>query len=430
VEKAADSVSMTFGDGQTFAFKSVYSPSNGSLSTSFCAPNPSQNAVKSTRRKRPRSKSMTPEEVELLCDKTAVIRAMFEAEERKYERAMKKETKTSALKTATDSTTTKRVPPSPAKSSQKRKRAAGTVPDWNKIHQEQIFSRQPDLVDWHRDRQSRTEKLFGSSRTDKMSTPGLMPRTKRNVNSAAFRKPTHSAKAEKTKPRVPGLKKMVPSSNDHRFNHESDAKLNRKTARSGTPYKHNESTLKGMRSLNKKASTKPSFGMALAEEGSIPEEKCSQSPARNHKVADKDLAYNPKNVRSRLFAPTSSSKAKSSSTPQVKSAAVGGKAAALKSPALKSVAKSAMRKSKKKDWSAVKSRVDTGRKKKLEAAESPATVKKVMTGRKKVCPVKRRLSWGGSKTASAQGSGGSKDGEPATKKRRISAHPATARRWQ
>merc|ERR1712154_495495 len=98
-----------------------------------------------------------------------------------------------------------------------------------------------------------------------------------------------------------------------------------------------------------------------------------------------------------------------------------------RSPAVKS----AMRPKRPKDWSAVKSKINTGRTKKAGAAKDVA--QKAASERKKVLPLKRRLSWSASKSAKESGS---KNDGPATKKRRISAHPATAtkkikeRKWQ
>jgi len=395
VEKAPDSISMTFGDGAKIAFKSVYSPSNPSMSTSYCAADTSpaiQPVVTRNRRKRPRSRSMTPEEVEKLCDKTTVIRQMFEREERRYEERTKKSTTTP---------------------SKKKKHKAGAVPDWNKIHNEQFFARQVDLKVWDRERKARTEKLFGNSTNSKLSTPGLRQRSK---SMAAGKKPTRSAKTEKTKQRL----KMIPSSNDHRFNHGTDSKMKRKTPRTATPYKHTQSNLTGPLSLSKKASAKPSFDITFTENSSIPEEKnCARSPAKAKKVPKDKLAFNPDNVRSRLFESTSSSKSKKRQmTPQVKTVKSGKKGSVIKS-SLKTAVK-------KKDWSAVKSRIDTGRSSLSAGKDEANTVEKQGTKRK---AIKRRLSWSAPKAASAQDNS-SKNGEPATKKRRISAHPATARRWQ
>merc|ERR1712228_1056983 len=223
--------------------------------------------------------------------------------------------------------------------------------------------------------------------------------------------------------------------------------MKRKSSRSGTPYKHNESTLKGMGHSNQRsrASAKPSFDMTISENSSIPEEEVEdktgskdksvskgpsvgQSPAKSTKVSKQKLAFNPDKVKSRLFESTSSSKSKKRKTVSTPSV-TRKKPDAKRSPAVKRP-QSAMRRPK--DWSAVKSKINTGRTKKAGAAKDVA--QKAASERKKVLPLKRRLSWSASKSAKESGS---KNDGPATKKRRISAHPATAtknqikeRKWQ
>ena len=49
-------------------------------------------------------------------------------------------------------------------------KSKGAVPDWNKIHSKQLFQRQPDLSQWHKERQARTERLFGGKAVASTST--------------------------------------------------------------------------------------------------------------------------------------------------------------------------------------------------------------------------------------------------------------------
>merc|ERR1712113_1269021 len=63
----------------------------------------------------------------------------------------------------------KSISASPSRSRAKSKK--GRVPDWNSIHNKQIFSRQPDLAEWDKQKRERQERLFGRSSTKKMSTP-------------------------------------------------------------------------------------------------------------------------------------------------------------------------------------------------------------------------------------------------------------------
>eukprot|EP00488_Nonionellina_sp_1-RS-2012_P002235 TRINITY_DN4205_c0_g1_i1.p1 TRINITY_DN4205_c0_g1~~TRINITY_DN4205_c0_g1_i1.p1 ORF type:complete len:208 (+),score=64.07 TRINITY_DN4205_c0_g1_i1:202-825(+) len=139
-EKNVRKVSMQFGDGQVFSFRSVYSPSPSIY-------------VDKNHNKRRKSTSMLKKKHRVLknyySEKTMAIRKMMEEEEEKQSQIDKWEKK------------------------QYRK---STVPDWNKIHEGQIFSRQPDLSQWDTNRKQRAGKLFGLS-ANKMSTPSYRSRS-------------------------------------------------------------------------------------------------------------------------------------------------------------------------------------------------------------------------------------------------------------
>ncbi len=209
---------MTFGDGTTYALKSVYSPV-------------SKSPVK------PRRKSTSLEQQSELCSKTSIIRKMFEDEEQKQFKSK-------------------------------------PAPDWNKIHQKQIFSHQPDLYQWNKQKNQRTQKLFG-----KMSTPTF----KKRSQSMGGKKLVRSESKQKNNRKI----HFKPSENDHIYNHSNDTKLNRKVKRQPTPYQS---------SLNRKASKKPRFSTSII----------SNSSSNDMSIPKNRLAYDPDKVKSKLFENTKS----------------------------------------------------------------------------------------------------------------------------
>jgi len=302
-------------------FKSVYSPS---ISTSIGRSARSKN-----------SERMTPR---------TEIQAMFEEAESEYDNEQKqKQQKEKETKT------------------KDTKRKKGFVPDWNAIHNKQIFSRQPDLNEWNKRKEERTKKLFGSSRNNKMSTPGVRKRSKSLLGKKGYMQNTHNSEKKINKKKV----SLVPSSNDHKFNQTKDSKLNRKVQRNPTPYSKNIKT-----NRNKKASIKPSFddsfcfteNTSLSTTDSVESTLSSSSTENNAKkqnVPKEKLAFDPSKIKSKLFESTSSSLnkkkiiKKGSKTPSIvsrtrKKSMLSGKSGSTK----------------KKNWSAVKSKIDTGRTKK------------------------------------------------------------------
>jgi len=184
------------------------------------------------------------------------------------------------------------------------KRAKGTVPDWNAIHDKQIFSRQPDLATYDKEKKERQQKIFGSNK--KMSTPGLKKRSK-----SAMGKRTHGNThgSEKKRDRKKAIQ-MVPSSNDHKFNSNTDSKVNRKSNRKPTPFAKDMKS-SSVNARNKKmVSRKPVFD-AIDESAAddaiseVKEEKIEKMEAA--KKTKNKLAFDPNKVSSRLFQSTSSS---------------------------------------------------------------------------------------------------------------------------
>merc|ERR1712176_926457 len=250
-------------------------------------------------------------------------------------------------------------------------------------------------------------RLFGTSNGTKMSTPGLKKRSK-----SALGKRTHgnTHNSEKKRDRKKA-RQIVPSSNDHKFNSGTNSKLNRKVQRNPTPYKKNlfDGTMKsGMKT--KRASSKPVFGAIneSAESVSCDEDKLKKNETKKLKKKKKNLAFDPNKVTSRLFQSTSSSNnkmrkvnekkiKKRAETPQVRSSV--GK--------MKKMGKS-------KNWTNVKSKINTGRK----AVKSD--------GENKNCGVKRRLDW---LKESDQEKNGRSASQPPSKKRRMSVQ-TKERRWQ
>merc|ERR1712228_883591 len=148
-EESSKNISITFSDGQKFAFKSVYSASKSvqkSESVSAAATNLKMEKKKLVFRKRSQSmisKSMTPE---ILCEKTTAIKRMMQEVEMNYHKETQSQTEPKI----------KKVKKSPI-------RKAKAAPDWNAIHNKQIFSRQPNLAEWDKSNKERTQRLFGSS---------------------------------------------------------------------------------------------------------------------------------------------------------------------------------------------------------------------------------------------------------------------------
>merc|ERR1712157_527444 len=118
-----------------------------------------------------------------------------------------------------------------------------------------------------------------------------------------------------------GVKKrgIIPSSNDHKFNQNKDAKLNRKVLREGTPYKGSS-----VYNPNKKASLKPNFATSFTETSVSKSGSVGDDGLGKDKIPKKKLAFDPDKVKSRLFENTSSSQnkmrnRKGSQTPMVRS---------------------------------------------------------------------------------------------------------------
>merc|ERR1719334_1109288 len=476
------SVSMTFGDGQKFAFK--YSPSvsrTRSTTTSVKPENIKQEHAADTasaastsnrrmgrgptrRKPRARSKSMTPEIASTLCDKTAAIRAMFAEVEDEHDIRLKARLTPSA-KSSLKGLKARMATKSAVKIGNKI-HAKGTVPDWNKIHSEQLFQRQPDLAQWHRERQARTERLFSGTavaRTtekgaptksalsearqrqrvvaDKMSTPAFRSRSKSLVGK---RLRTHNS--EKTAKKHAKKVTIAPSTNDLKLH--KDNKSNVKVKREATPYKHSETERLSLRQKqkNKRASAKARFGMtALTEEDGIAEEEeetesveaVKSSTAEKEttqksdvkvseekkvvKVPREKLAYDPDKIKSRLFESTSAMKGKvkaksvrGSATPQVRSNSKTRKKTVGRGSATPQVrsTSASRRVDYKADYSAVKSKLDTGRRviggnKKTGDAEASVA---------RMSGLKRRLIW----KANGSEAGEADSSEPAQKKRKMS----------
>jgi len=304
----------------------------------------------------------------------------------------------------------KKKTPKKTKTAKKKNKS---VPDWDAIHNKHIFSNQIDLKEWNKRKEERIKKLFGSSRNNKMSTSAVPKRRKSMIGKKSY---ISEKKLNKKRASL-----VVPSSNDHKFDQNKDSKLNRKIQRILTP---NSKNIKNKQ--NKKASIKPSFddsfcfteNTSLSTTDSVESTLSSSSTENNAKkqnVPKEKLAFDPSKIKSKLFESTSSSLnkkkiiKKGSKTPSIvsrtrKKSMLSGKSGSTK----------------KKNWSAVKSKIDTGRtKKKMEASEQDKSIKK-LSG------TKRRLSFHHDSSKKND----SKIPQPAQKKRRMSTQPQATRRWQ
>eukprot|EP00483_Globobulimina_turgida_P000244 UN00244 len=163
-----------------------------------------------------------------------------------------------------------------------------------------------------------------------MSTPTFRQRSKSFLGKKSAKIINSEARVNKKKVTI------VPSCNDHLYNHDGDKKLNRKVFRQPTPYKMN---------VIPKAIKKPRFATSIVE---------SSSESGSFGIAKKDLAFDPDKVKSKLFENTSSSinkmkKMRGSQTPQIIRSN-------YRNSKNSSVNKS---RTKNKNWSAIKSKVDS-----------------------------------------------------------------------
>eukprot|EP00486_Rosalina_sp_Unknown_P002917 CAMPEP_0201566286 /NCGR_PEP_ID=MMETSP0190_2-20130828/5983_1 /ASSEMBLY_ACC=CAM_ASM_000263 /TAXON_ID=37353 /ORGANISM="Rosalina sp." /LENGTH=213 /DNA_ID=CAMNT_0047984807 /DNA_START=494 /DNA_END=1135 /DNA_ORIENTATION=- len=197
---------------------------------------------------------------------------------------------------------------------------------------------------------------------------------------------------------------------------------------------------------NKKASIKPSFNTSFTEDtvaksDSIEEvaDDKKNTTTTTTKIPKKKLAFDPDKVRSRLFQSTSSSKNKSktkrtSQTPQITRSNSRNKALINRSN----------KNSAPRNWSAVKSKIDTGNQQRLTGKKAMmGDIKEDQQGiqgtQQKVTGIKRKLSWSVSDNNNGQNNNNNepKMKEPAQKKRRMS-HSVTSntsnnnniKRWQ
>jgi len=426
---------------------------------------------------------MTPEIASTLCDKTATIRAMFAEVENDHEERLQARL-TPAKPAVNSKTRPAKKARTMAQSAMKigtKVHAKGTVPDWNKIHAKQLFQRQPDIAQWQRERQARTDRLFSGNATavanpkkesvkgkeranqkviaDKMSTPAFRSRSKSLVHKKAR---THNS--EKTAKKHSKKVTMAPSTNDLKY---ADSKINAKVAREATPYKHSEAVKGGRLSLRSKskkkasqrASAKPKFGMApLTEEAETPileegieegeEETETESvqvetvtatdekKEKGEKKGEKEkkakvprlklkLAFNPDKIKSRLFESTSCSAGKGnvkrgSATPQVMSRSKSKSGTKKKTVGRGSATPQvkSMTAKRRANYSTVKSKLDTGRRANVTSKKT-GDEKKPATARRS--GLKRRLSWKGGDNAGELDSS-----EPVHKKRKMS----TKKGWQ
>eukprot|EP01084_Bolivina_argentea_P037077 68531_1 len=348
-------ISMTFGDGQVFAFKSVYSPS-GSVPKKPIRRKSTSNVERDT----------SPEEA--ICEKTMAIRKMME------------EVEETQIQTDNEA----------------KENGGSAVPDWNAIHDKQIFARQPDLSQWDAQRKQRTERLFGGQK--KMSTPSYRPRSKSMIGKKVTIKTGQSEKMKNKKRAV-----MVPSSNDHLFNHNRDSQLNKKVVRQATPYKRN---VMDPKARNKKASVKPRFSaFGGGDSDSISEERV----VKVVRVPKNKLAFDPDKVKSRLFCATSASankkkvvQQKRAQTPQVRS----GPKNKMMGDKFRNLTK---------NWSEIKSKINTNNSKSDSASEKKKKANQSVSG------IKRKLSWSVNKR------------QPQQKKRRLtdmSMNNSNTNKWQ
>jgi len=361
--------------------------------------------------------------------------------------------------------------------------AKGAVPDWNKIHSKQLFQRQPDIAQWQREREARTQRLFSGNAiavdktnpkrkekesqrerqrviADKMSTPAFRSRSKSLVHKKVR---THNS--EKTAKKHSKKATMAPSTNDLKY---ADSKVAAKVAREATPYKHSEAVKGGrlsLRAKNKKkasqrASAKSKFGMAplteeaessILEEGiaeekgeeetdiesvqveTVAEEK-KEKDEKKEKVEKKakvprlKLAFDPNKIKSRLFESTSCSAGKDkgkakrgSATPQVKSKSKSlGKSGTKKKTVGRGSATPQV-----KSMTARKTDYSTVKSKLDTGRRANVTAKKTGEDKKPATArrsgLKRRLSWKGGDNAGELDSS-----EPVHKKRKMS----TKKGWQ
>eukprot|EP00485_Elphidium_margaritaceum_P018641 CAMPEP_0202726178 /NCGR_PEP_ID=MMETSP1385-20130828/184475_1 /ASSEMBLY_ACC=CAM_ASM_000861 /TAXON_ID=933848 /ORGANISM="Elphidium margaritaceum" /LENGTH=1418 /DNA_ID=CAMNT_0049392391 /DNA_START=59 /DNA_END=4317 /DNA_ORIENTATION=+ len=339
-----------FGDGQRFEFKSIYSPSQSrSVSkmhhTLSSDDNDNDNDDPHQQQQQPQqhwhNKSRPSKEIgktpqEILSEKTMAIRQMMEEAERELTSPLHtaktinftstnnknalgtmKATSVSLLAPARNDNQPQQSPTHKNEQQKRRKsmdvrtvkssstHKKGMVPDWNAIHQKQIFSREPNIKQWDEARKARTERMYGrggggggvshsksksdtnqnknknnneSLASNKMSTPGLRHRSMKKKNPRG----THTLNSDQKMNRKRVT--IMPSSNDHKFNQSKDSKLNRKVQRAPTPYKHTDHE-NGIKS-NQKVSVKPRFSMTLSEEAPAEEEEEEQQQQEQEVQAD------------------------------------------------------------------------------------------------------------------------------------------------
>merc|ERR1719384_2863337 len=167
---------------------------------------------------------------------------------------------------------------------------------------------------------------------------------------------------------------VVPSSNDHKFDQNKDSKLHRRIQRILTP---NSKNIKNKQ--NKKASIKPSFddSFCFTENTNL---STSDSVESNVSLPLSENNGKILNVpKKKLFQITRLS--------QIEKGAINAQIGSRSKN--KSMVSGKSGSAKKKNWNAVKSKIDTGRnKKKMETSKQEKAMKK-LSG------TKRKLSWSG-----------------------------------